>query len=331
MEHISVPFLVVAGIIFTALVFDFLNGFHDAANSIATVVSTRVLSPGQAVIWAAFFNFVAAFVFGVGVAKTVGSGMIDINAVDQKVIFAGLLGAIAWNLITWFFGLPTSSSHALIGGYAGSAVAKAGLGVIIPSGWTTTLTFTVVSPIIGMVLGVLLMASVQWIFRGTAPSRVDKYFRKLQLLSAALFSLGHGTNDAQKTMGIIAGVLFTGGYLKTFDIPFWVILMAHAAISLGTLSGGWRIVRTMGQKITALRPVGGFCAETAGAISIIGAAIGGIPVSTTHTITGAIIGVGATRRITAVKWGVTRRIVWAWIITIPAAATIAAISYQMIR
>jgi PiT family inorganic phosphate transporter len=331
MEHISVTFLAVAGIVLTALVFDFLNGFHDAANSIATVVSTRVLSPGQAVAWAAFFNFVAAFVFGVGVAKTVGSGMIDINAVDQKVIFAGLLGAIAWNLITWFFGLPTSSSHALIGGYAGSAVAKAGLGVIILSGWTTTLTFTVVSPIIGMVLGLLLMVSVQWMFRDTSPSRVDKHFRKLQLLSAALFSLGHGTNDAQKTMGIIAGVLFTGGYLNTFEIPFWVILMAHAAIGLGTLSGGWRIVRTMGQKITALRPVGGFCAETAGAISIIGAAIGGIPVSTTHTITGAIIGVGATRRITAVKWGVTRKIVWAWIITIPAAATIAAISYQMLR
>jgi len=331
MEHISVTFLAVAGIVLTALVFDFLNGFHDAANSIATVVSTRVLSPGQAVAWAAFFNFVAAFVFGVGVAKTVGSGMIDINAVDQKVIFAGLLGAIAWNLITWFFGLPTSSSHALIGGYAGSAVAKAGLGVIILSGWTTTLTFTVVSPIIGMVLGLLLMVSMQWMFRDTSPSRVDKHFRKLQLLSAALFSLGHGTNDAQKTMGIIAGVLFTGGYLNTFEIPFWVILMAHAAIGLGTLSGGWRIVRTMGQKITALRPVGGFCAETAGAISIIGAAIGGIPVSTTHTITGAIIGVGATRRITAVKWGVTRKIVWAWIITIPAAATIAAISYQMLR
>jgi inorganic phosphate transporter, PiT family len=331
MEQISVTFPVVAGIVLTALVFDFLNGFHDAANSIATVVSTRVLSPGQAVVWAAFFNFVAAFVFGVSVAKTVGAGMIDIKAVDHKVIFAGLLGAIAWNLITWFFGLPTSSSHALIGGYAGSAVAKAGMGVIIASGWTTTLTFTVLSPIIGMVLGLLLMASMQWAFRDTAPSRVDKHFRRMQLFSAALFSLGHGTNDAQKTMGIIAGVLFTGGYLKSFDIPFWVVLMAHAAIGLGTLSGGWRIVRTMGQKITALRPVGGFCAETAGAISIIGAAIGGVPVSTTHTITGAIIGVGATRRITAVKWGVTRRIVWAWIITIPAAATIAAISYEIIR
>jgi PiT family inorganic phosphate transporter len=290
-----------------------------------------VLSPGQAVLWAAFFNFIAAFGFGVGVAKTIGSGMIDIKAVDSRVIFAGLAGAIAWNLITWLSGLPTSSSHALIGGYAGSAVAKAGLGVIIPSGWTKTLLFIVLSPIIGMVLGTCLMSLTQWIFRGTKPSRVDKYFRRLQLVSAALFSLGHGTNDAQKTMGIIAGVLFTAGYLKTFDIPFWVVLMAHAAIGLGTLSGGWRIVRTMGQKITALRPVGGFSAETAGAISIIGAAWGGIPVSTTHTITGAIIGVGATRRITAVKWGVTRRIVWAWIITIPAAAIIAAITYRLIK
>src|SRR3989475_10162807 len=331
MDFTSPTFLVVVGLIFTALVFDFLNGFHDAANSIATIVSTRVLSPGQAVLWAAFFNFVAAFGFGVGVAKTIGSGMIDIKAVDSKVIFAGLAGAIAWNIITWVFGLPTSSSHALIGGYAGSAVAKAGFGVIIPSGWTKTLLFIVLSPVIGMILGTCLMTLTLWIFRGTPPSRVDKYFRRLQLLSAAMFSLGHGTNDAQKTMGIIAGVLFTGGYLKTFDIPFWVVLMAHAAIGLGTLSGGWRIVRTMGQKITALRPVGGFCAETAGAISIIGAAWGGIPVSTTHTITGAIVGVGATRRVTAVKWGVTRRIVWAWIITIPAAAGVAALSYSLIR
>jgi len=299
MDYTSTTFLVVVGIIFTALVFDFLNGFHDAANSIATVVSTRVLSPGQAVVWAAFFNFVAAFGFGVGVAKTVGAGMIDINAVDQKVIFAGLVGAIAWNIITWLFGLPTSSSHALIGGYAGSAVAKAGFRVIIPSGWTKTLVFIVLSPVIGLILGLSFMTTMLWLFRDSAPSRVDKYFRRLQLISAALFSLGHGTNDAQKTMGIVAGVLFTGGYLKTFDIPFWVVLMAHAAIGLGTLSGGWRIVRTMGQKITVLKPVGGFCAETAGAISLIGAALGGIPVSTTHTITGAIVGVGATRRLTA--------------------------------
>ena len=290
-----------------------------------------MLSPGQAVIWAAFFNFVAAFGFGVGVAKTIGAGMIDIKSVDSKVIFAGLVGAIGWNIITWLFGLPTSSSHALIGGYAGSAVAKAGLGVIIPSGWTKTLLFVFLSPIIGMMLGACLMTLTQWIFRGTKPSHVDKYFRRLQLLSAALFSLGHGTNDAQKTMGIIAGVLFTAGYIKTFDIPFWVVLMAHAAIGLGTLSGGWRIVRTMGQRITALRPVGGFSAETAGAISIIGDAWGGIPVSTTHTITGAIVGVGATRRVTAVKWGVTRRIVWAWIITIPAASSLAAIAYRIVR
>jgi PiT family inorganic phosphate transporter len=331
MNITSLTFLTVAGLILTALFFDFLNGFHDAANSIATVVSTRVLSPAQAVLWAAFFNFVAAFGFGVDVAKTIGSGMIDITAVDSTVIFAGLLGAIAWNIITWLSGLPTSSSHALIGGYAGSAVAKAGVGVLIPSGWTKTLFFIVASPVIGMILGIGLMTLVQWIFRYSKPSRVDKYFRKLQLLSAALFSLGHGTNDAQKTMGIIAGVLFTGGYIKTFDIPFWVVLSAHAAIGLGTLSGGWRIVRTMGQKITALRPVGGFCAETAGAISIIGAAWGGIPVSTTHTITGAIVGVGATRRVTAVKWGVTRRIIWAWIITIPAAAGISAVSYWLIR
>src|SRR2546421_12205961 len=331
MNLTSPTFLVAAGLILTALIFDFLNGFRDAANSIATVVSTRVLSPGQAVLWAAFFNFVAAFGFGVGVANTIGSGMIDIKTVDSKVIFAGLFGAIAWNIITWYFGLPTSSSHALIGGYAGSAVAKAGWQVIIPSGWTKTLLFIVLSPLIGMILGLLLMTSVMWIFRGTAPSRVDKYFRRLQLVSAALFSLGHGTNDAQKTMGIIAGVLFTAGYLKTFDIPFWVVLMAHAAIGLGTLSGGWRIVRTMGQRITALRPVGGFSAETAGAISIIGAAWGGIPVSTTHTITGAIIGVGATRRVTAVKWGVTRRIIWAWILTIPAAGFVAAVCYWFIR
>jgi len=331
MDYTSPTFLVIVGIIFTALVFDFLNGFHDAANSIATVVSTRVLSPGQAVIWAAFFNFVAAFGFGVGVAKTIGSGMIDPNAVDQKVIFAGLVGAIAWNIITWYFGLPTSSSHALIGGYAGSAVTKGGFEVIIASGWTKTLMFIVLSPVIGMILGLIFMISLQWLFRGTAPSRVDKYFRRLQLLSAALFSLGHGTNDAQKTMGVIAVVLFTAGYLKTLDIPFWVVLMAHAAIGLGTLSGGWRIVRTMGQKITALRPPGGFCAEAAGAISIIGAALGGIPVSTTHTITGAIVGVGATRRVTAVKWGVTRRIIWAWIITIPAAAAIAAFAYRVIK
>ena len=329
MDFSSPVFWVVAGIVFTALVFDYINGFHDAANSIATVVSTRVLSPGKAVLWAAFFNFAAAFGFGVGVAKTVGAGMIDINSVDRTVIFAGLVGAIAWNIITWYFGLPTSSSHALIGGYAGSAVAKAGMGVIIPSGWTKTLIFIVLSPVIGMLLGFILMVSTLWLVRDSSPRRVDNRFRKLQLASAAAYSLGHGTNDAQKTMGIIAGVLFTSGYLTTFDIPFWVILLAHTAIGLGTLSGGWRIVKTMGTKITALKPVGGFCAESAAAICLFGLAMNGIPVSTTHTITGAIVGVGSTRRLTAVRWGVTKQIVWAWIITIPAAAFIAAVAYNL--
>ena len=328
MNFSSPVFWTVTAIIFTALVFDYLNGFHDAANSIATVVSTRVLSPGKAVIWAAFFNFVAAFGFGVGVAKTVGSGMIDINSVDRTVIFGGLVGAIAWNLITWYLGLPTSSSHALIGGYAGSAVAKSGMGVIIVSGWTKTLIFIVLSPVIGMVLGFALMAITQWLVRHSAPRRVDNRFRKLQLVSAAAYSLGHGTNDAQKTMGIIAGVLFTSGYIKTFDIPFWVVLLAHSAIGLGTLSGGWRIVKTMGQKITALKPIGGFCAESAAAVCLLGLAMNGIPVSTTHTITGAIVGVGSSRRLTAVRWGVTKNIVWAWVVTIPASALIAAVAYN---
>jgi inorganic phosphate transporter, PiT family len=326
----SPTFWAVVGIILTAMVFDFLNGVHDAANSIATVVSTRVLSPGKAVFWAAFFNFIAAFGFGLGVAKTVGAGMIDINSVNRTVIFAGLVGAIVWNIITWFFGLPTSSSHALIGGYAGSAVAKAGFGVIIVSGWTKTLLFIVLSPVIGMILGFLFMATTAWLMKDTSPHRVDKHFRKLQLLSAAAYSLGHGTNDAQKTMGIVAGVLYTSGYLTTFDIPFWVVIMAHSAIALGTMSGGWRIVKTMGQRITALKPVGGFCAESAAAVCLFGLAFNGIPVSTTHTITGAIIGVGSTRRLSAVRWGVTRSIVWAWIVTIPAAAFIAALMYELI-
>ena len=329
MDFSSPVFVAVAGIIFTAFIFDYLNGFHDAANSIATVVSTRVLSPGKAVIWAAFFNFVAAFCFGVGVAKTIGSGMVDIKAVDRTVIFAGLFGAIAWNIITWFFGLPTSSSHALIGGYAGSAVAKAGLGVVILSGWTKTLAFIVISPVLGMILGFAFMAATAWSVRNSTPFRVDKRFRVLQLFSAAAYSLGHGTNDAQKTMGIVTGVLYTSGYLKTFDVPIWVILMAHVAIALGTVSGGWRIVKTMGQRITALRPVGGFCAETAAAVCLFGSAMFGIPVSTTHTITGAIVGVGSTRRLSAVRWGVTKNIVWAWILTIPAAASISAIAYKI--
>ena len=326
----SPVFWVVAGIIFTALIFDYLNGFHDAANSIATVVSTRVLSPGKAVLWAAFFNFAAAFGFGVGVAKTVGAGMVDINSVDRTVIFAGLAGAIAWNIITWYFGLPSSSSHALIGGYAGSAVAKSGFGVIIASGWTKTLLFIVLSPLIGMILGFLMMAVTLWTVKNTAPNSVDKRFRKLQLASAAAYSLGHGTNDAQKTMGIIAGVLFTSGYITTFDIPFWVIIVAHCAIALGTMSGGWRIVKTMGQRITALRPMGGFCAESAAAVCLFGLAMNGVPVSTTHTITGAIIGVGSTRRLSAVRWAVTKSIIWAWIMTIPAAAIIAALVYKML-
>jgi PiT family inorganic phosphate transporter len=256
--------------------------------------------------------------------------MIDINMVDRTVIFAGLIGAIAWNIFTWFFGLPTSSSHALIGGYAGSAVAKAGLKAVIVSGWTKTLAFIVLSPVLGMLLGFIFMAITMWVVRDSAPQRVDKNFRRLQLASAAAYSLGHGTNDAQKTMGIIAGVLFTSGLIREFYIPFWVVLAAHSAIGLGTLSGGWRIVKTMGQKITALRPVGGFCAESAAAVCLFGLAMNGIPVSTTHTITGAIIGVGSTRRLSAVRWGVTRNIVWAWLMTIPAAAIIAAIVYELL-
>jgi PiT family inorganic phosphate transporter len=250
--------------------------------------------------------------------------------VDRTVIFAGLIGAIAWNLFTWFVGLPTSSSHALIGGYAGSAVAKAGFKAVIVSGWTKTLTFIVLSPVLGMILGFIFMAITMWVVRDSAPQRVDKNFRRLQLASAAAYSLGHGTNDAQKTMGIIAGVLFTSGLIQSFYIPFWVVLAAHTAIGLGTMSGGWRIVKTMGQKITALRPVGGFCAESAAAICLFGLAMNGIPVSTTHTITGAIIGVGSTRRLSAVRWGVTRSIVWAWLMTIPAAAIIAAIVYELL-
>ena len=324
-------FWVVAGLILVALFFDYINGFHDAANSIATVVSTRVLSPGKAVIWAAFFNFVAAFTFGTAVAKTVGSGMIDVNVVTFAVIFAGLVGAIVWDLITWYFGLPTSSSHALIGGYAGAAVAKAGWLAIVPTGWTKTLMFIVLSPLIGMLLGLLLMTAILWIFRWTPPSRVDRWFRRLQLLSAAFFSLNHGANDAQKTMGIIAGVLFAAGYIQTFDIPFWVVLAAHSAIGLGTLAGGWRIIHTMGSKITKLQPVGGFAAETSAALSILIATQTGVPVSTTHAITGAIVGVGATRRLSAVRWGVAGQIVWAWILTIPAAFFIAAGTYTILR
>jgi PiT family inorganic phosphate transporter len=321
----------VAGLILVALIFDYINGFHDAANSIATVVSTRVLSPGRAVVWAAFFNFVAAFTFGTAVAKTVGSGMVDIKVVTFAVILGGLAGAIIWDLITWYFGLPTSSSHALIGGYAGAAVAKAGWAAIIPGGWTKTIVFIFLSPLIGLALGFLIMTSIMWIFRWMPPSRVDRWFRKLQLVSAAAFSLNHGANDAQKTMGIIAGVLFAARYIDHFYIPFWVVLSAHAAIGLGTLAGGWRIIHTMGSKITKLQPVGGFAAETSAAISILFATQTGVPVSTTHAITGAIVGVGAVRRLSAVRWGVAGQIVWAWVLTIPAAFLIAAATYALLH
>ena len=317
-------------IICVALVFDFLNGFHDAANSIATVVSTRVLSPQKAVVWAAFFNFVAAFVLGTHVAKTLGKGMIDLSIVTQEVILAGLIGAIAWNLITWYYGIPVSSSHALIGGYAGAAVAKAGWAAIIVSGWSKTLQFIVLAPLIGMILALALSIIVTWLFRRWNPFRLDQLFRRLQLVSAGLYSLGHGGNDAQKTMGIITGLLVASGHLRSFEVPLWVILLSHAAIALGTMFGGWRIVKTMGTKITKLQPFGGFCAETAGALTLVGATLSGIPVSTTHTITGAIVGVGATKRLSAVKWGVAGRIVWAWVLTIPLAAAMSALSYLVL-
>jgi PiT family inorganic phosphate transporter len=315
---------VVVGLVLVALAFDYINGFHDAANSIATVVSTRVLSPGKAVIWAAFFNFAAAFLFGTAVAKTVGSGMVDLSIVTFSVIFAGLVGAIVWDLLTWYYGLPTSSSHALFGGYAGAAVAKAGFAAVILSGWTKTLVFMVVAPTIGLVVGLVVMTAIYWICRNAVPSRVDRWFRRLQLVSAAGFSLMHGANDAQKTMGIIAGVLFTAGYLETFRIPLWVELAAYTAIGLGTLSGGWRIIHTMGSKITKLQPMGGFAAETGAAMAIFTATLLGVGISTTHTITGSIVGVGSTRRLSAVRWGVAGRIVWAWLLTIPGAALIGA-------
>jgi PiT family inorganic phosphate transporter len=319
-------FAIVAGLIGVALIFDYINGFHDAANSIATVVSTRVLSPGKAVIWAAFFNFAAFFLFGTAVAKTIGTGMIDIHVVTYAVIFAGLFGAIVWDLITWHYGLPTSSSHALIGGYAGAAIAEAGWGAIIPSGWTKTLIFIVVSPVVGLVAGLTLMVTIYWVFQGTTPARVDRWFRRLQLVSAAMFSINHGANDAQKTMGIMAGVLATAGYIDKnhFLIPTWVVLAAYTAIGLGTLSGGWRIIHTMGSRITKLQPVHGFAAETGAAGAIFLATALGIPVSTTHAITGSIVGVGTTRRLSAVRWGVAGRIVWAWLLTIPAAAILGA-------
>src|ERR1700761_3793088 len=317
-------------VVFLTLAFEFSNGWHDAANSIATVVSTRVLSPFRAVAWAAFWNFIAAFVFGTAVAGTIGKGLIHIELVNQQVLLAGLLGAIIWNLITLILGLPTSSSHALMGGYGGAAVAHAGYRALILSGWVKPVLFIFLSPIVGAVTAIILTITASWIVRKQRPRRVDKTFRRLQLLSAALFSLGHGTNDSQKGMGIITAALLAGGALSTFTVPYWVIICCHLAMGGGTMAGGWRIIKTMGQRITKLTPFGGFSAETAGGLTLVMNAVFGIPVSTTHTITGAIVGVGASHRITAVRWGVTRRIVWAWILTIPGAALIGAGIYQVI-
>ena len=332
-------------IIAVALVFDFINGMHDSANSIATVVSTRVLTPFMAVFWAAFFNFAAAFTFGTAVAKTMGAGLIDVDVVNTEVVLGGLLGAITWNLVTWYFGIPSSSSHALIGGYAGAAVARVGIKAILWGGaWVKTLSFIVLSPLLGMLAGFGLMVGASWIFRKVPYGSVDRWFRRAQLASAAAYSLSHGANDAQKTMGIIAGLLvasratfsdtssrFHFMYLSDMkEIPVWIILTAHAAIALGTLTGGWRIVRTMGSRITKLKPFSGFCAESGAALTLIGTSLAGIPVSTTHTITGAIVGVGSTQRFSAVRWGVAGRIVYAWLLTIPMAGAIGAISYAIL-
>lgn len=348
MDAQTAAFSLVVIIIVLALVFDYVNGFHDAANSIATVVATRVLSPGAAVAWAAFFNFIAFVVFGTAVAKTIGGDMVNISVIpgnDQLfVLLAGVVGAIIWNLITWYLGLPTSSSHALVGAYAGAAISSYiwhfgfnGVETVLKAaGWIKTISFIVLSPLIGMTLGFTLMVTVYWIFHKVSVNKVDRVFRIGQLFSAAAFSLGHGGNDAQKTMGIITIVLVSGGFAsmmpdgKLPEPPLWVILSAHAAIGLGTLSGGWRIVKTMGTKIVKLQPVGGFCAETAGAATLFLATATGIPVSTTHTITGAIVGVGSAKRFSAVKWGVAGRIIWAWVLTIPAAAGIAALSYGVV-
>ena len=335
------PALVIT-IVAVAFVFDYTNGFHDAANSIATVVSTRVLSPKFAVAWASFFNFVAFLLLGTRVAKTIGGDLVHLELVRADLrlymVLAGILGAIAWNITTWYLGLPTSSSHALIGGYGGAAIAAYGsfVGILKPEGWVKTTVFIFASPLIGLLLGFLFMVAVHWIFRKSTPARVDKTFRRGQLISAAAYSIGHGGNDAQKTMGIITATLVAGGILspaaggRSPDIPLWVVLGAQAAIAIGTLSGGWRIVKTMGTKITKLKPVGGFCAETAGAISLFAATLAGIPVSTTHTITGAIVGVGSTHRLSAVRWGVARRIVYAWVLTIPVAGGIAALFFYLL-
>ncbi len=320
--------LFVIFVVLVALVFDYINGFHDSANSISTVVSTRVLSPRNAVIWAAFFNFVAAFLIGTSVAKTIGTGIIHPDIIEDHLILAALGGAIIWNLLTWYFGLPSSSSHALIGGLIGVGLVKGGTGALVFAGIAKTTVFIILSPTIGLVLGLIMMVVVLNLSRNSNVAKADKLFRKLQLASAAMYSLGHGMNDAQKTMGIIAMVLFSRGYLgPKFYIPFWIVLLCHAVIAMGTMAGGWRIVKTMGTKITKLRPMGGFCAETAAAIALIGASFAGIPVSTTHTITGAIMGVGATKRLTAVRWGLVGTIIWAWVLTIPVSALLAATIY----
>ncbi len=325
--------VLVALIIAVALAFDYINGFHDAANSVATIIATRVLSPFQAVAWAAFWNFIAAFAFETGVASTVGKGMVDLKIVTPYVILAGLIGAISWDLITWYFGLPTSSSHALLGGYGGAAMAKVAmtLGVshifeaLVIDGWVRTIAFIVISPLLGMLLAYLLMVVIFWLFRRCSPTKMDNWFRMLQLLSSAVFSFAHGTNDAQKTMGIITGVLVTAGYLNTFVVPVPVIFAAHIAIGLGTLSGGWRIIRTMGGRLTRLKPRGGFSAETAAAMSILFATYLKMPVSTTHVIAGAIVGVGSIQRLKAVRWGLATNIIWAWVMTIPASALVGAV------
>ncbi len=319
-------------LILLALAFDFLNGFHDSANSIATVVSTRVLTPRLAVIWAAFFNFVAFLFFGLHVANTIGKGIIDIAIIDNGIIFGTLMGACGWNIITWYFGLPTSSSHALIGGMIGAALVKAGPGSLIWQGIGKTVAFIFISPILGLILGLFLGILVYWIFRKSVPVKVDHIFRKGQLLSAALYSMGHGGNDAQKTMGIIASLLFSAGLLgQKFYIPTWVVIACYSAISIGTMFGGWRIVKTMGQKVAKLKPIDGFCAELGAATMLFVSSGLGVPVSTTHTITGSIMGVGSIKRLNAVKWGLAGRIVWAWILTIPCSAIISALAYIIIR
>lgn len=328
---VSSSLLVIISIVAVALIFDFINGFHDAATSIATVVSTRVLSPRYAVMWAAFFNFVAAFLMGVQVATTVGTGIVNPSVIDNMLIIAALGGAIAWNLITWWFGLPSSSSHALIGGLIGAGLVKGGIAVLVWSGIVKTTSFIVLSPAIGLILSIVLMVLVMNLSRYSTVRRSDRLFRRLQLVSAAVYSISHGMNDAQKTMGVIAVVLFNSGYMgAAFHIPYWVIILCYVMIALGTMAGGWRIIKTMGIGITKLEPMGGFCAQTAAAISIIGASLGGIPVSTTHTITGAIVGVGATRRLTAVRWGVAAQIVWAWVLTLPVSALVSAVIYLLL-